>query len=378
MAAPTVGWLLCDLPTGVVVGELPLTLDTIEATVGQQVQASASLLIHDPSCPAGWSALLGDPRRVMIVSTFDGEPVQGYILGDGIVIGAETVSLPLLSLEAAADQVNVGDYDFDTGTDTPQSVAAALCKDVLAAPGRGAWGFTLDVTDQAVPSGDIADGAYSYSYSEDRTVYSALTDLVAMHDGIEWGIRLAWSDPQRTRISKTIEIGTRFGSRLPDVVVDDVTVTARTRTRSRGASITVAVSDGSGSDRPMSSDHEDSDALDGGTPRWERRTSYTGVDDDGVLNQYAFANLLRTRLGVETWDVTLDATHPACPIPGRDFDAGDTIVAALSGFNHDPATWRGDARLVGWKATLAGARVTAVTPVLWDETDTIDLDGGTN
>jgi hypothetical protein len=358
-------WYVCDLKTGVVLNTLPLHVTgTVERTVGAPSTLGVRLDVHDARCPADWEALL-DKRRTMLVLDDDGAPLVGY----RIVFytpGEPELPITLKSLESIPERTFCRDHEFYESTPTvpgtdEADVAAALLYDEVV-PG---WGFELLVTQ----TGKTAD--HSYTFQEDRTVASALADLMDTEGGPEWTIRLRWESPAQRRIIKTIQIGPRVGDVLPSTIIDNKYLDSRKRVVSADvddlAVRVIATSDGSGSDRPMSDPWVDQDALDAGVPPWEARVHVTGVEDPAQLDRVAEAGLRQRWNGVTTWELVLASTEEGCPRPGRDFDAGDTVVLQSKPTAHDPAAWDGSARLIGWRADVVESAFRTVTPVFWED-----------
>lgn len=358
-------WLLCDIKTGNVWEELPLTASVdLERTIGAKTSLGVTLAIHSASCPADWVQLL-DARRAMIVavdvdkSAGVDHPIAGYYIANDQA-GQPTASFTLSSLEGLLDEVNIRDHEFLAGTDDEGVAAGVLVSDVLVP----SFGFLLDVT----PTGKTAD--HSYAFTEDRSVGSALNDLMAAEGGPEWTIRLAWDDAsRRNRIVKTIQIGPRIGSVLPSVVIENKHLESRLRNRSsaRGdrATYVIATSEGSGDSRPMSAAYVDQNALDAGIPQWETRFSVTGIDNDAALDRIAASGLSRRRFGLTTWEMELGTAKLGCPRVGRDFDAGDTLTIDSGPMFDDPSEWHAAARIIGWRARIVGGNLSTVTPVFW-------------
>lgn len=353
-----VTWLLCDLQSGIVIAELPIiTTSDLERTISTATTISAQLNIHDDACPTNWAQLI-DPLTNLFVVCFDDRPVIGFVHSKD-TSGDPTVALSLESLEAVTNAVYVRDHDFSEDVDDEADAAAALLSDVVVP----SFGFTLDVT-QTGHSGD-----HSYSFEEDRLVGDALADLAQAAHGPEWTIRLSWQDAKHQRVVKTIQIGPQIGSTTPTTVFENHHLKSRQRVRdsSNGnrAVHVIATSDGSGDDRPMSDPAIDQAALDRGVPQWEARVNFAAIDDTTVLDRLAAAGLTRRRQALTTWPFELDANAPGCPVVGRDFDAGDTVLVQADPTEDDPMSWYGPGRIIGWSASLSGSVVSSVTPTFW-------------
>lgn len=371
----TLTWYVCDLRSGDRRDELPLRIGgDVERTIGAASTLSASLPVRDPRCPSGWDQLLR-PESTMLVLDNDGVPIVGYVI-DKPVFGAPVVELSLRSLERALERVYCRTHDFYEDTHDEATAAQVLLSDILAAPLSlpGSWGFVLDVT----LTGKKAD--HSYAFEEDRTVASALNDLMDAEGGPEWTVRLAWADANRSRIIKTIQVGPKIGSEIPGTVIENKHIEDRKRSVSASgedlATHVIATSDGSGGSRPMSDAFVDGDALDRGVPQWEARVHATAVDSDEQLDRIADAGLRRRWAGLATVEMVLATTAPGCPRVGQDFDAGDTVMLDSDPVGEyvtdggvtrydDPASWKGMTRIIGWRASVSGSSFRTVTPVFW-------------
>jgi hypothetical protein len=355
-------WHLADCKTGDTITDLPLRVSgTIERSVSTSTTLQVTLDVHDKRCPPDWDQVI-DPMRVMLVPV-DGEHPLGvaYVI-DADSYGEPSGSLTLNSIESILDASNVRTHSFSEGVDDEADVVVTLLSDAIA-PG---WGFDIDVT----PTGKSAD--HEYAFEEDRTVGSAINDLAKAAGGPEWTMRIRWADEKRNRFIKTIYVGPRIGATTPSVVVENHHLESRIRARSfaRGnrAVHVIATGDGSGPDRPMSAPAVDVDAIAAGVPPWEVRIQTTAVDDPAQLNRIAVSGLQRRWSGVRTWDMSLALTKPGCPKVGRDFDAGDTITIESGPIQHDPAEWKGPARIIGWRASVdADGNLATVTPVFYEE-----------
>lgn len=357
-------WYLCDLKTGSVITDLPLrSTGEIERTVGTVTSLGVELDVHDPSCPANWAYLI-DPMRAMLVLCDDDQPLVGYTI-DQDEAGEPAVRLTLSSLEGVLDAVYVRTHDFYQDKDDEADAAAALLSDVVVP----SFGFELAVT----PTGQSAD--HSYLLEEDRTVGAALSELMAAAGGPEWTVRLGWADSKHQRIIKTIRIGPRVGSVVSGTIFENHHLIHRLRRRAfahgNRAIYVLATSDGSGIDRPSSAPYVDQDSLDRGIPQWEARVSVPAIDDDAQLDRIAVAALSRRRQGLTTWEMELALSEPGCPRVGRDFDAGDTVQIQSDPMAHDPITWYGQARVIGWRASIAGRQFSTVTPIFWEPTSEV-------
>lgn len=353
-------WYLCDLKSGDIVTDLPLTANgSVEKALGESSTLGVTLAIHSAACPENWATLV-DPIRAMFILDDGANPVQGYYV-DGDSTGEPTASFTLTSLEGILNETYCRTYDFFEGETDESAVVAALLSDVVVP----SFGFELDIT----ACGKSSD--QSYLFEEDRTVGDAVNDLSKARGGPEWTVRLRWEDDTRRRIIKTVVVGPQVGAVIESVVVENAHLNRRIRTgsysRGNRATSVIATGDGSGEGRGMSAAHVDADAIDAGAPLWEVRIGTAGVEDDAQLESIAFAGLLRRRRGVRTWEMELALSAKGCPRPGRDFDAGDTVKIESGPMQHDPAEWNAMARIIGWRADIQGDDFRTVTPVFYEQ-----------
>lgn len=349
-------WYLCDLQSGNRITDLPLSASgSVEKRLSDASSLGVSLAVHSPRCPPNWSTLI-DPMRAMIVLDDGVNPIQGYYISNDSA-GEPEASFPLTSLEGMLNETYCRTYDFREGEHDESTVVETLLSDVVVP----SYGFELDVT----PTGKSGD--HSYSFYEDRPVGDAISELSKAVGGPEWTVRLRWEDATRRRVIKTIVVGPKVGATIESVVVENKHLSKRTRngSYSRGdrATHVIATGDGSGEGRLMSAAHVDADALDAGVPQWEVRLSTTGELTEEQLDQVGTAGLMRRRRGVRSWEMELALSARGCPRPGRHFDAGDTINIDSGPTANDPESWRGLARVIGWRADIQGSDFRTVTPV---------------
>jgi hypothetical protein len=210
------GWTVHDLVTGDLIDELPLTVGSIEKTIGEASTISVSLPVHSDKCPENWADLI-DPMRVMFVLSDGDHPIQGYYISEENA-GEPTATFPLTSLEGIPGETYCRTYDFTEGVHDESTVVATLLSDYVAAPlsKLGSFGFELAVT----PTGISRD--HSYLFEEDRTVGDAISELSKARGGPEWTVRLRWESDAKQRIIKTILVGPKVGATIESVVVENI------------------------------------------------------------------------------------------------------------------------------------------------------------
>lgn len=350
-----VQWLGCDLVTGRIVEELPelRPSGSISAVLGAYTSTGFGLPIAlggHGAPPRNWEAAT-EPGRSMIVAVLAGVPVWA-----GIVLtrrgGTEGVAqLGCVSLEGYLDRRFVGDHTF---VQVDEALIAASLVDDANVEGIG---LLVD----APPTGTLRDR--TYADQDDKTVYSALRELMGVIDGPEWTIALAWSDATQTAVAATARIRKRIGhaSATPNAVFATGTANAVMSSRGasdaryeygedyssgRGANHIVTTSSGEGESRPQSSPVRDEDLFAAGWPRYEHRwTPSTSITDINTLDAHARQAL--TLMGRGARALTITARADVYPVLGTDWSIGDDIGYELTGHRH-PAGLIGVARAIGW------------------------------
>jgi hypothetical protein len=366
---PDLRWYVCDLLTGEVAGELPLSSDgKVRRRIATVESVQLNLPVFDDACPANWDALVIDGKS-MIVLTVDDQPAQAWVLIDHGV-GDTVVPINVSTLEECLSRTNVPDLDPLDTTALPDRDYSYLGA-ALAAPLVGRFGFTIETT----PSGKVFEGTQTYAFVEDRPVLAALNeDIMGADGGPEWRVFVRWSDDNHRGFEKVIEIRPRVGQDRPDAIFDldpdgGGSIESYTRTSSyaagKGATMLIGTSEGSGTSRPIT-DPQVSEYVDRGWPVWEERKNYTGLDsaldEDAELLKRTRATLLDHQDGSVTWTVTGRATGPR---PGVDFAEGDTIhISVAPNPPLDPAGGSAAVRVLGWELDLSSLQS---TPLLWDD-----------
>jgi hypothetical protein len=178
-------------------------------------------------------------------------------------------------------------------------------------------------------------------------VYSALNELAALDDPIEWTI--GWehqSAPER--YTPVFYVGSRIGAAvmpgmaptatfdLPGCITDVLSTTDYSA--GKGANDVMAVSTATSGTRPQSSHHL---APDDGRPTYEARvTPSTSIIDIPTLDAHA-AKVLAVMQGGATSlalsaAVLATAVKPAAPPLGTDWNLGDDVGYAIGGTEADP------------------------------------------
>jgi hypothetical protein len=375
-----VTWYVCDLLTGQFLEELPLDAGGgITRRIAFATSQTLNLPTADENCPSDWVDKLV-PGKSMCVLTLDHEPVQGWAVEE-FKFGATVVPVTCSTLETMAARTNVPTYpaedDFTTDlSNTDLSEVAAQ----IAAPLVDRFGVIIEWT----PCGTTNPDLTPYDSTVDQSILAALTDLNAATNGPEWRLIVRWVDPTvRREFEKVLQIGPRIGEDRPDAIFDldsggRGNIESYERTVSfaagKGATMVIGTSDGSGASRPMTEPLV-SDRVAQGWPVWEERVNFSGLDasdiddPDAALLSRAKATLAQRERGGVVWVLTVDEN---APIPGRDYNEGDTVhLAVAPQGNADPVGGTMATRVAGWTVDPATGRS---NPVLW-ETDDTDTSG---
>lgn len=365
-----VNWLGCDLVTGRIIEELPDIVPggQLGAILGAYSSTSFKLplaMAGHGAPPANWEQAT-EPGRTMIVAVINDVPVwAGIILVRG---GGKDafVDLGCATLEAYLDRRFVGDHTW-TAQDESSVIAAGLIGDA-ATEGIG---FTVD----APSTGTTRDRAYLDQ--DDKTIYSALTELMGVDAGPEWTVTVGWADASHTIVSKTVRVRKRIGVASTPPDLNNPTGSANAVFMSTGASEAVytlredysagsganhivATSSGEGDSRPQSSPARATALLAAGWPRWEHRfTPSTSISSTTTLDGHATAALALMDDGANI--VTITARADVYPVLGIDWALGDDIGYELVGHRH-PNGLTGVARAIGWNLDAAAG---TVSPILF-------------
>lgn len=349
--ALTLRWLACLLESGKVIEELRdlVPVDALSRVLATYTTSSFRLPMA--TAPRDWEAAVQE-GQTMIVAMLDGRPIwAGAVLT--VECGSDpTATITCVSLEGYLDHRYVGDHSWDQ-----QDEASVIATGLLGDANIEGIGLTVD----APATGTLRDR--TYADKDDKTVYSALRELMGVIDGPEWTIRLFWDDLTQTVTTKA-EVRKRIGVaaavptavfdvKIPVAVVDSQGAGSaeyslrRDFSSGKGANYVVAVSSGQGDTRPQSVPASN---IRPGWARWEHRfTPSTSITDIDTLNGHAQRSLELMQFGART--LTIRARADADPMVGRDWDLGDDIGYKLVGPAH-PNGLEGTARAIGWKLTV--------------------------
>ncbi|MEU0940483.1 hypothetical protein [Embleya sp. NPDC005971] len=355
----SVQWLACDLRTGMVIEELRALTPSgaLSRRLGAHTSLSAALPIA--GAPVGWQECTL-PGRTMLVA------VSTTPVWAGIVLSRRRGSAPACDLglatpEAYLDRRYARDHTW-TQVNEASVIAAGLLGDVAI----DGIGLTVD----APATGALRDR--TYADSEDRTVLSALVDLMGVQDGPEWEIAPRWRDGSQTSIELVARVRPRIGVQpaVPAAVFDlpGCVITyeqSESYEQGKGATVTRAAGDGEGSSRTVSDDMIAADLLAAGWPRYDYRwTPSTSISQQVTVDDHARAALALMATGSSVW--TVQARASAGPQLGQAWDLGHTIRLQVQAGHSDGHPDGVDvvARAWGWDWDPAAD---VVTPILVEE-----------
>jgi len=352
-------WYACDATTGGIVEELPgLTAQgAISRQLGGPTTASFNLFL--PSAPADWVAATEKGRGLLLAV----DPATDTPLWSGLILTREGGSSQSLDLQAITpegylDRRYVGDLSL-IGQDQ-----ATVITSVMTAPLSQGLPFVMD----AVATGVTMD--WISLDADDRTVLSAMQQIMGVDGGPEWTIDPIWADAAHTTIDLAVRVRSKIGTQLaiPEAVFDfPGCVSAYRLTESyetgRGATVVTARGEGEGEGR-LTSAAQVATALEAaGWPRYVYRwTPASGITDPTQLTAHAARALTLMGTGSSVW--TLEATASRAPRLGRDWALGDTVSVDIATSARHPDGAATVARAWSWELDPSSD---GINPILVEE-----------
>lgn len=353
MAHVDLAWLGCDLVTGSILAELPDLIPSgrLGAILGDAASAQFTLpLAGSPSAgqpPDNWEAAT-EKGRTMVVAVVDGNPLWAGIVLDRRGGSAAGLTLGCVTLEGYLSRRFVANHTW-VQQDEVNVIARGLVNDANTTEGIG---LTLDMP----ATGTLRDR--TYLATDDKTVRTALQELMGVLDGPEWTILPEWQDANQTTVRKRFLARKRIGSAadptfgpvawLETTGVSEATYElVESYADGDGSNHVIATSSGEGDLRPQSAPARDAALFAAGWPRYEYRyTPSTSISNTSTLNAHAQAALKLMNRGADA--ITLSARAFVTPMVGADFGLGDDIGLNLVGPRH-PQGYATIARVVAWE-----------------------------
>lgn len=373
-------WVACKAKTGEVIVDLPnLTVDAVRQTIGRYESVTAALPIDTEHAPDQWERAIldGGSWLVLLSETVDASGVvQATPVWGGLVTvtqpdETDVVPITLSTLEAYLDRQYISStktYVQVGQNDIAADLIASFVDDAVG-------GIPVRVQYATAGAGVLRDR--TYMDQDDKTVYSALIDLMNVVGGPEWYI--GWEHlTAPERYTPVFYVGDRIGSAAPVGMSPSVTFDmpgpvksvqlTRDFSNGKGANVVMAYSSGQGTTRPQSAPQVFSDPH---RPKYEYRwTPSTSILDTNTLVGWAQAKLADQQNGSKALVISAVASDPACPKLGTEWFLGDDIGFNIGGLDKNgndrvPAFrggFVGTARAIGYQLTLSNTPI--LTPIL--------------
>lgn len=315
-----ISWFGCDFMTGEIIAELPsLRLSgSLDRRLGEYTSATFDLLLD--KAPSNWWAAT-QPGRAMIVGVWDGAPGWAGYIPPRTRGSSSTVSITASTIEAYLDRRFTGTLAY---TQTDEALIAGALLGVV----QGGLSC-LDV--DAPITGTPRDR--TYADSDDKTVYSALTELMGVEGGPEWTIDPVWNSGRTgfrllARVRK--KIGVQDASpqavfSMPGPVTEYAA--AESYEDGKGATRVLATGNGEGDQGRATSDLYQSPLP--GWPVYEYRFSpSSSITSKTVLNGHASQAITELAGGTTSWTMTARASR--APHLGTEWSLGDNVRLSVA------------------------------------------------
>jgi len=363
----TLAWLSVDAKTGGILADLPdLDCPKVSRSICRYDSTTATLPV--PTAPENFELATRPGGAVMILLDSDVvSPLWGGLVTVRPRGSSDTIPLSLATMEAYTDRRFVGDVTY-TGQGQNYIAGDLVTRYVAAGP---LGGIPIRVV-LIGGNGTLRDR--TYTDDSDKSVYSALNELAALDDPIEWTI--SWehqSGPER--YTPVFYVGSRIGAAvmpgmaptatfdLPGCITD--ALVTEDYSAGKGANSVIAFSSGVAGSRLQSPAQI---GPDDGRPTYETRvTPSTSIVDVTTLTDHAVKILAVMKDGAMATalsaPVLASSSKPAAPVLGSEWNLGDDIgyILAAPAF---PNGLAGTQRAIGWEMTLGVTPV--VTPILVD------------
>ncbi|WP_411078514.1 hypothetical protein [Streptomyces sp. cmx-10-25] len=352
-------WFGCDLRTGQIIEDLRSLKPTGALTKRLGTATSTSFDLNVAGAGRDWLAAT-DPGRSLLVGVdrLTDQPVWAGMTLTRDAGSSWTATLGTSTPEAYLERRYTGDV-----TQFGQDQAAVVTA-LMAAPLSQGPPFVMD----APSTGVLMD--YTALDGDDRTVLSALQEVMGQDGGPEWTVDVAWSDTAHSGFVLPVRVRPAIGTQAadPEAVFDfPGCISAYTLGESyesgKGATAVVARGEGEGTARLSSSGQVATDLEAAGWPRYVHRyTPSSGLTDPAQLTAHAVKALALMKTGAQVW--TVEAVASQAPRLGRDWGIGDSIRVAVGSSPRHPAGTEIVARAWSWELDAAADRI---VPVLIQE-----------
>lgn len=349
-----------DLNTGAIIADLPDLI--MQGAMSQTLMRyeSQTALVPLDSAPQDWRTATRPGSAVIVCIGDDAvTPLWGGMVTSRTTDESGNISIGLATVEAYLDRVYVGNQSF-SATDQNTIVSNLVSTYISRAGG-------IPIRTQVVGAAGKARDR-KYADTDDKTVYSVLTELSGVIGGPEWTIGWEYANSKYTPV---LYVGSRIGAAVTAGLNADAVfnmpgpVTKASLVESyasgAGANSVIATSSGMGGARPQSAPQTPATGYNG-RPIFEYRFSpSTQITSTDTITAHATRALNAMQNGSVA--LTIEANRQEAPKLVDDWSLGDDV-----GFDLTSTAWpdgiSGNARAIGWQLDN-----NTVTPIL--DTSTI-------
>lgn len=337
---------------------------TISRIIATETNATLSVLCsNDGAELAGWDEATATARTLLLAVDKDSDQIiwGAMVLRRTSDLTSPWVQVSLVTVESYFNRRYVNGVLSWNNADPTQVAVDALGQITDLAP------LTVNAT---MTGNSVVSGFYDPT--DNKSVGSILSDLAGLAGGIEWTVDLEWVDADHTQVRYVTRIAPRLGTAasanatpwsMPGCITGGEFI--EDFGENNGANDVLALSSGEGDSQPKSTRYEATELLTA-YARFERRfTPATSITSTTTLNQYAEAELARTRLG--TTQLAITANLDAAPRVNLDWWMGDDIDISITsprfpGRKDSDGFWQPGLekrlRTVGWDIDLKSRTVT--------------------
>ncbi|GIT80171.1 hypothetical protein LLS1_18400 [Leifsonia sp. LS1] len=360
-------WVATELRTGELIAELPeLDVGSITKSLGKFTTTTASLPLA--RAPENWRRATLQGATVLNCLDKKADPQVGVPIWSGFITrrprqGTGKLELSLATVDAYFDRRYVGDRSYNNVDQN--SIVTDLVASFAATGSNGGIPIRVEV----VTAGAGKVRVRNYKDMSDKTLYSALTELMGVDGGPEWAVFTEWQhNPER--LTFVLRVGDRIGSAAADGLDPNVQFDLpgslaefelmEDYSADNAGNDFMAVSTAIGDTRPQS---EHILVTDPDRPTFERRfTPSSSIVDVNTLNDHARKKA--TLQGGGTNTLTMVSISKGVDRVGVTWDVGDDVGVQIADTVPDfPDGFSAAVRATGWQIDF-GRSIDKVTPVL--------------
>ncbi|MEV5138420.1 hypothetical protein AB0K71_05680 [Streptomyces syringium] len=352
-------WYGCDLRTGAIIEDLRSLRPTGSLSRKLGDFTTTSFELNLAGAPADWESATDQGRSILVgVDTATDTPLWAGLVLTREGGSANTVTLQTASPERYFDSRYTGDQ-IHTGADQATVITSLVTPALTDGPP-----ITVDAPATGVTMNyDLLDG-------DDKTILSALQEVMGLDGGPEWTMDIDWSDASHTGFALALRVRAAIGSQstTPEGTFDfpgcvSSYTLAESYENGKGATVIQARGEGEGAGRLTSAVYTATGLIAGGWPRWVHRfTPSSGITDPDQLNAHAARALALMQTGAKVWSI--EAVASRAPRLGQDWQLGDTIRIAVDASPRHPAGADVVARAWSWDLDPDSDRI---RPILVEE-----------